>query len=96
MSNSLKKDLTDLADQINNWDLKAERFFLDYNTAIGLGIFTESMISSRILDCEDINDIKQYFIQVINTNYKVELLQKVVDNDFPQYSEMLYKLIVLK
>lgn len=57
----------------------------------------DSLVSISIeTDINDTDDIKKTLMSIIQEDLNLKLVLKVVDEKFPQYKDLLNKLLVLK
>lgn len=95
-----KNDLKNLFYALDKYPIKASRFIIDINTArdIGLDIdgMTFDMIEAEIeMEKEHEEKIRKIIIDWLGKNQE-NVLKKVINEKFPEYKELLEKLMVLK
>jgi hypothetical protein len=91
-----KSELQKLYAQIDKWKLRPQTILMDEQTAFDLGLPMDGPYFREKLDKLNEGQIREFFIDCIRNQFTISLLKEIVEAEFPQYSDLLNKLLILK
>lgn len=95
----IKKDLINLKNVIDGWKLTTTKYYMneaDWDSIKAWAISEEDVILEAMEKIDGATGARKYFITRIKDGKNLDTLRKVIGVSFPQYLELLDKLLVLR